>query len=189
MRQNDRSAEGAPPDPQVPDPGPGADDVLPVDVRDALLLDGREDTLEGTLDPALRTRIRDRVWSRIGAAPADAAKLPGADVFRNVLAGPWTELFDGCEMRQLSDDGMECTWLIRLQAGRSLPPHDHRLAAEQCLIVAGEAQIGTTRFHAGDFHVALRGSHHADVRTDAGCVLLLRFASPARERGAAARPR
>jgi hypothetical protein len=193
MSGHDEPPAPTPADAPVARPDAGADEPLPGSVRVALLLDGADAPLE----PARRARIRERVWSRVGAAagespagaarpgrPARARPMRQSTVVRDVLGGPWTQLFDGCEMRELSDDGFDRTWLIRLAPGRALPPHDHRAAAEQCLIVAGEALVGTTRFRAGDFHVALRGSFHADVRTDVGCVLLLRSPSPAREHAA-----
>jgi len=133
--------------------------------------------------PESARRIRDRVLARTAGG-----RLPGFADIR--LADGWQPLASLARMKVLHDDGETMSWLAELQPGCRLPAHEHG-GAEECLVVAGEVWLNGARFAAGDYQYAAAGTHHDEVRSDGGCLLLIRSPSPrrlvaARGNGAAA---
>lgn len=89
--------------------------------------------------------------------------------------GRWRTLpFPGVKLKTLSVDEKRgtATILISLEPGSRLPAHDHH-GDEESFVVSGSCRIGTVYLRQGDFHRAEAGSHHGDVVSDEGCVLLL----------------
>lgn len=64
------------------------------------------------------------------------------------------------------------TLLMTFARGAVMPAHQHH-GAEQSYVVSGSCRIGSIYLRAGDFHQAPAGSHHGDVVSEEGCVLLL----------------
>jgi anti-sigma factor ChrR (cupin superfamily) len=67
------------------------------------------------------------------------------------------------------------TYLLKMDAGVTLPHHDHDHAAEQCLVIEGSAVAAGVEIHAGDYVRMPRGSHHEDFYSKNGCVLLISY--------------
>jgi len=89
--------------------------------------------------------------------------------------GRWRTLpFPGVKLKTLSVDEKRgtATILLSLEPGSRLPAHDHH-GDEESFVISGSCRIGTVYLRQGDFHRAGEGSHHGDVVSDEGCVLLL----------------
>jgi anti-sigma factor ChrR (cupin superfamily) len=114
--------------------------------------------------PALRRRVIDAVRGM----PQNSRTVRSDE-------GRWRMLpFPGVKLKTLSVDEKRgtATILISLDPGSRLPAHDHH-GDEESFVVSGSCRIGSVYLRQGDFHRAGGGSHHGDVVSDEGCVLLL----------------
>ncbi|MDJ0759924.1 MAG: cupin domain-containing protein [Woeseiaceae bacterium] len=91
-------------------------------------------------------------------------------------AGDWLETSPGNSIKILRSDDESMSMLVRLEPGTTFPAHFHP-ADEETYVVEGETWFGDIHLKAGDYHLAPEGTHHGEVRTDTGCVLLIRKAS------------
>ena len=64
------------------------------------------------------------------------------------------------------------TILLKFEAGARYPLHDHP-AGEEIFVLEGDIRLGKDHLRAGDYLFTAPGNLHA-VRTDAGCVVLLK---------------
>jgi quercetin dioxygenase-like cupin family protein len=134
----------------------GLEPVEPPAHRKALLLEG------------IIRRVRDE-------RAAEPSSPPGLVTIRGD-AGEWHELAPGVHMKPLHHAGQARSFLVRLAAGATLPPHEHE-ADEECMVVEGEVFLGDVRVVAGDYHVAKGGSRHGIVRSPHGALLFIRSAA------------
>lgn len=148
-----------------------ADDItkpIPNDVAELLLDAG------AAIDPGeeAATRMRSRLLDRV-RAPADAA-----DRLVTVAGdgGEWIETGPGNSIKILRSDEETMSMLVRLDPGTTFPEHSHP-ADEETYVVEGETWFGDIHLVAGDYHLAPKGTTHGEVRTESGCVLLIRKAS------------
>lgn len=141
---------------------------LPNDVVHRLL-----DALAPASGPS--AALKARVMQRIAAGPSDSA-------ITTVRAGEgeWLPLIPGVAAKVLHDDGSVRTWLARLEAGARVPPHVHD-GDEEILLLEGTCVAGGVPMQQGDFQFSPSGSHHGEMTTASGCMLLLRSRSPAAE--------
>ena len=77
----------------------------------------------------------------------------------------------------LMREGDTMSYLMRLEAGAVIPPHDHP-QTEECVVLEGEVRIGEESVHPGDYHVVRAGHAHELLRSDSGALLFLRGAVP-----------
>ena len=155
--------------------GPTRDD-LPEDFMRVML----GDVAGADVPPEASARIKSRVIARI-AQPAAGAPEPRSTPaaarpgFIDVLAdSPWQSLAPGVEMKILFEDAAARSCMVRLQAGAQLPPHDHDEGLEECLVLQGDVWLGERHYGPGDYQLAERGTRHAKVRSDRGCVMFVR---------------
>lgn len=134
--------------------------VLTDDVVEALALAGPSVVPR---DPAA---LRDRVLAR---ARADLARF----VTVRTSDGQWRMLAPGVATKLLHDDGAMQSFLLRLDAGASLPAHDHAVD-ELCVVLEGSVRLGDIEVSCGDFHLAVAGSRHGRIVSPGGAVLFLR---------------
>ena len=92
--------------------------------------------------------------------------------------GEWLPFIPGVAAKVLHDDGRVRTWLARLEAGARVPPHAHD-GDEEILLLEGACIAGGVPMRQGDYQFSPSGSHHGEMTTASGCVLLLRSRSPA----------
>lgn len=112
--------------------------------------------------------LRRRVLDAIKGVPQDSRTV-------RVDEGRWHVLpFPGVRVKTLSVDDKRgtATILLSFEPGARLPAHDHH-GDEESYVVSGSCRIGSIHLRQGDFHRAGGGSHHGDVVSDEGCVLLL----------------
>ena len=98
---------------------------------------------------------------------------PAADIRRD--EGEWlaTEI-DGVAIKKLFTDTQKrtATLLMRMEPGVRYPAHNHH-GAEQCLVLKGDVRWGDLVYEEGDFLVMGKGSHHPEITTVHGSLLLL----------------
>jgi anti-sigma factor ChrR (cupin superfamily) len=114
--------------------------------------------------PELRRRILDA----INGVPQDSRTIRAEE-------GRWHVLpFPGVKVKTLSVDDKRgtATILMSFEPGARVPAHDHH-GDEESFVVSGSCRIGSIHLRQGDFHRAGGGSHHGEVVSDEGCVLLL----------------
>lgn len=145
------------------------DDILPDELTSTLL----EATADVEPDAAAAKRIRAKVLDRIRERGDDADEglltVPGA-------SDDWIETSPGNSVKILRSDDETMSMLVRLQPGTTFPRHYHP-ADEETFVVEGETWFGDIHLVAGDYHLAPKGTTHGEVRTDTGCVLLIRKAA------------
>jgi len=114
--------------------------------------------------------LRERVLGRI--AQFEQLK-PLADVRRNEEYWAATGM-PGIEIKQLFQETAtgRSTYLLRMQPGVRLPGHYHH-DAEQCMVLKGDICWGDLVYEAGDFIVMGKGTHHPEIHTVNGNLLLL----------------
>ncbi len=123
--------------------------------------------------PEAAGRIKTRLLERVREDSSDDASkfVTVAD-----SAGDWLETSPGNSIKILRSDDESMSMLVRLEPGTTFPAHFHP-ADEETYVVEGETWFGDIHLKAGDFHLAPEGTHHGEVRTETGCVLLIRKAS------------
>ncbi len=89
----------------------------------------------------------------------------------------WKELIPGITVKRLCIDEHAGTksFLLRAQAGMSLPGHAHQ-GFEECMVLEGEFTMGELTLRAGDYHAAPAGSSHPMASTATGVTVYLRAA-------------
>ena len=92
-------------------------------------------------------------------------------------AGTWMNLLPHVQVKVLHTDGRYTSILLRMEPGSALPAHFHE-DDEECVVMEGEVYIGDVRVKAGDYHLALSGSRHGELRSDTGALLFLRTTKP-----------
>lgn len=137
---------------------------LDADLLDALLAGVRPVELSAAQRGALRQRIRAHLRA---PAPPGMLTLRARD-------GEWQAVAPGVTRKLLRIDApaRRASYLIRMAPGSAAPHHSHA-QVEECLVLDGEVWVGEQRLAAGDWHVALPGSTHADFRSRAGCLLFI----------------
>jgi anti-sigma factor ChrR (cupin superfamily) len=113
--------------------------------------------------------VRERVLA--------AARAAGPAQFAFALAdeSAWEPVAPGVDVRVLiprREHDPSTAYLVRVAPGRSVPVHPHAVP-EHCYVIGGELFIAGRHLRAGDFHHAARGTTHDDIRSDAGCLLLI----------------
>lgn len=127
-------------------------------------------------------------------SPAPGASAEDASLKRRVLraiaaeatprhvtvpadGGDWHSFGPGLHWKRLHEADGVMSYLVRLAAGASLPPHRHPID-EECVVLEGEVQIGTLRLGPGGFHLGHRDLPHDRLRSDGGALIFLRGAVP-----------
>ena len=98
---------------------------------------------------------------------------PIADVRRN--ESTWVPYgAPGIDIKPLFKDDAtgRTTVLLRMAPGARLPAHHHH-DVEQCLVVKGDVCFGDLMYQEGDFVVMGKGTHHPEIHSVHGNVLLL----------------
>ncbi len=117
------------------------------------------------------TVIRRRLMERV--ADADETHL-------TIEAGAltWQPFLEGVSIKVLREHTGVLTYLLRLEAGATLPPHRHP-QDEECLVLEGRLRVGSTLdVGPGSYHLAHAGALHATISTVGGATIFLRGAVP-----------
>ena len=101
-------------------------------------------------------------------------RLPGT-LTRRAGTGVWAEMAPGVTYTVLFDDPLtkRRSMLVRAEPGAIYGAHGHDEGDEECLVLEGDLIMGDLTLHAGDFHLAIKGSTHPVATTASGCLLYL----------------
>lgn len=159
------------------------------ELADAALAALFEDA-EGTdLTSGAFDRAMAALHDEVGSNAAEHLTDPLERLLRNPTAGDaltWRRRVGGIDMIRLAaleEPGVEAR-LLRLQAGRTVPEHDHE-DDEITLVLAGGLHDGRAAYHRGDVCIAGAGVRHTPrVFDEADCICFTvafggrRFTSP-----------
>jgi anti-sigma factor ChrR (cupin superfamily) len=111
--------------------------------------------------------LRDRILGEAYATPQNTRTVRANE-------GRWLRVVPGVTVKPLSidPDRGTATILMTLEPGSHVPSHDHH-GPEDSFVISGSCRIGTTYLAKGDFHHADAGTHHGEIVSDDGCLLLL----------------
>lgn len=143
------------------------EDVLEESVLHALL----EAAPAVDIPDVVNARLRQKVMGITQSASSNTAAL------RTVRSaeGEWVNIAPNVDIKILSDDAAYRTLLYRFGPGGKLPPHDHR-GDEECIVLEGELHLGDIHVKRGDYHLAPRGSAHAELFSETGALIYVRHA-------------
>ena len=146
---------------------PPDDAMLAAEAEQALF-----DALKPVPMPAERAaRLRTRLLSR-----AKAGRTPQLDTV-HAAEGNWKPFLPRVAIKVLRREAGVQTYLLRLDPGGVLLPHEHP-QDEECMVLEGEVRIGDIVASQGDYHLAPQGVDHGAIVSDQGALLFLRGAIP-----------
>jgi anti-sigma factor ChrR (cupin superfamily) len=122
-------------------------------------------------DAAMHERVKRKLLRRIAADSTDR------HVTHNPGPQDWQPFGDGVQIKVLHQSGGVMSYLLRLQAGASLPAHRHPVD-EECVVLEGEVQIGSLTLAAGGFHLGRKDILHDRLASAGGALIYLRGAVP-----------
>ena len=142
-----------------------ADDVIAFDESVSLAL------ARTALGPTPRPELKDRVLARL--TPRAAA--PAGFVFHLAGNDDWLpHPVPGIRMKVLAANRSRgyATLLLDAAPGVRFPPH-HHTSDEGCYVIAGSVETLGRRLEPGDFLHAEAGTHHSELSTETGALVLL----------------
>lgn len=144
------------------------DPALPSDVENAMF-----ESLNGhALTPQRSSAIKARLMQRVRQTRLPHLTTIQAD------EGEWKPFLPKVRIKTLQQSGDSMSYLLRLEAGAILVPHDHP-QDEECIVLEGEVRFGDTVARAGAYHLAPKGMAHDAIFSDTGALLYLHGAIPA----------
>lgn len=149
------------------------DEKIHQGIHEAMLEALEPASLAPDREAAIKRRLLARVEASSGAPPRDADGL----ITIRSAEGDWQPFVPKISMKVLMREGDMLTYLLKLEPGAMVPPHDHP-QTEECLALEGEARIGELVVKAGDYHAAPAGQPHGLFRSDTDALLFLRGAVP-----------
>ena len=114
--------------------------------------------------PEVALRIKTKLMQQV---QADSHEF----VFAN--QGEWKTLSDGVQIKLLHKDLAAKSFLLKLAANAFIPAHAHS-QDEESYVIDGSVYLEGILCHAGDYHYAVAGSQHQEIRTAEGCTLLIK---------------
>ncbi len=144
-------------------------------------------TLIASVSVSLKTprpTVKDRLMKRIhesfvadlskeGPGPLGAARQGFGFIYSN--EGAWMKQpVEGVFVKQLSIDEKNryATILMRVAPGTIYPEHNHT-GPEECYVLQGSIRVAGHTLRVGDFHHADPDTHHGEIVSDEGALLLL----------------
>jgi quercetin dioxygenase-like cupin family protein len=121
--------------------------------------------------------MKRRLIARVRASKDVAAEVPPGHSTVRANEGEWRSFMPKVHIKVLMREGDTMSYLLRLEPGAMIPPHDYP-QTEECVVLEGEVRIGEQTVHPGDYHVARAGHDHQLLRSESGALLFLRGAIP-----------
>lgn len=137
-----------------------------------------------TPPPGLEAKLRERIAAlrAVGSRTMEpqsestdsASSAPGLVTLR-ADADAWRTVAPGVRIKSLATepDTQVRSLLVELDAGATLPPHNHAVA-EECLVLRGAVALGDVVVRAGDYHLAPAGVPHGRVHSAEGVLMFVR---------------
>lgn len=123
-------------------------------------------------DAETRARMRQNLFGRVHDGKSDF-------LFVHAHEGTWHTLIQGVDVKLLRRDQNTRSFMLRMAANSSVPPHDHP-EEEECIVLEGEVWLNGILCKAGDYHLAPKDKSHDWLRTESGCLLFVRGANESR---------
>lgn len=119
------------------------------------------------LAAASRAALKARIDAAIGFA--------GEHRFLPAEGGDWRVLAEGVFLKVLERDPETrvASYLVRYGPGTAFPVHPQR-SSEECMLVAGDLQIGDTVMRPGDLQIAVPGIQHGPLVSRHGALVFVR---------------
>lgn len=152
-----------------------------------------EATADSYVDPGLPRDVENAMFESLGAAPLSAER---SEAIRSRLMqrvrhaatprlttiqaedGEWRPFLPRVRIKTLQQTGQSMSYLLRLEPGAILVPHEHP-QDEECFVLEGEVRFGDIVARAGAYHLAPKGLAHEAIVSDTGALLYLHGAIPA----------
>ncbi len=152
------------------DPRNRADDaVLDDDVLAALNAAQASEPLDADMAARVKRRLLDRI-----------AEHEGAQVAVPPETGTWRPFVPGVKIKVLHDADGIMSYLLRMEAGSTLPNHRHP-HDEECVVIEGRVQMGDVTMGPGGYLMERQDTLHPPLTTVDGATIYLRGASPRKE--------
>lgn len=135
-----------------------------------------------TPPPGLEAKLRERMATLRTAVPRAAEPQAMTDrlsavglVTIRADAGAWRTVAAGVRIKSLATEpnSQVRSLLVELDAGATLPAHNHAVA-EECLVLRGAVALGDVVVRAGDYHMAPAGVPHGRVYSAEGVLMFVR---------------
>ncbi len=143
--------------------------VIPDEIASALLTAATPVDPRPDVGARMKGRLLDRVRDNASVSEAELVTV-------RAETGEWIETGPGNSVKVLRSDDETMSMIVRLAPGTTFPQHYHPVD-EETYVIEGETWFGDIHLVAGDYHLAPKGTTHGEVRTETGCVLLIRKAS------------
>ena len=143
--------------------------VLPEEVVESLLTASAGVVPDADRADRMKMQLLNKVRETKPSSADEFVTVPDA-------SDEWIETGPGNWIKVLRSDSETMSMLVRLSPGSTFPQHYHP-HDEETYVVDGETWFGDIHLKAGDYHLAPKGTTHGEVRTDTGCVLLIRKAA------------
>lgn len=126
-----------------------------------------EDIANAAPSAAPPADLFDRIEAEI-----DTPAIPGVETV-SATGGTWLERGNGiwCKLMASPPDGKKI-YLLRCLPGGVITAHTHS-GWEYALVLEGRFQIAGRTIRAGDAQCSAANSHHPEITTDTGCLLLV----------------
>lgn len=122
-------------------------------------------------DEVSRQRVKRRLLARI------AEQQQARHLTVQATDGQWRPFGRGLTMKVLHEADGIMSYLVRLEPGAVLPPHQHP-TDEECVVLEGSLTIGDAEVGAGGFHLARRQMLHDRIVSRDGALIFLRGSKP-----------
>lgn len=137
--------------------------------------------LEMFVDALKETQLSDAQRQALGerVLAATAECTPPLTETVRAQSVPWQQAWTGVWLRVMRRDvgaDLQVT-VLRIEEGGRVPGHVHA-KDEECLVLEGEILIGSHRLRQGDYHLARAGTHHPDITSPSGALLMVRSEIP-----------
>jgi anti-sigma factor ChrR (cupin superfamily) len=115
---------------------------------------------------ATKSQIKAKLMQRV-------AQSRDAQFFVFAEQGQWRSINQGIQIKILKSDTQAKSFLLKLAQNTTIPYHDHQ-KNEETFVIDGEVWLDGIHCKNGDYHFAGVGTFHKEIRTEAGCTLLIK---------------
>lgn len=115
---------------------------------------------------ATKGQIKTKLMQRV-------AQSRDAQFFVFAEQGQWKSINQGIQIKILKSDPQAKSFLLKLAQDTTIPYHDHQ-KNEETFVIDGEVWLDGIHCKNGDYHFAGVGTFHKEIRTEAGCTLLIK---------------
>ena len=114
------------------------------------------------------TAMRAKLFGEISAARecGDILTIARAD-------GAWRTVAPGVSLKSLIETPGMRAFVLRMDAGATLPAHDHP-TNEESVVLEGDVWLGDVLCRPGDFQLAPAGRRHGVIRAETACLIYVR---------------